>query len=244
MTGWNSVHEALLAGRRRISNLLIAEGSKGMGLEQILALAESRGVPVQWSTRQEMERLAGELAHQGVIALASPYPYVSMDDILALAAEREELPFVLVLDSLEDPQNLGAVLRTAEVVGVHGAIIPKDRAARVTPTVSRTSAGAVEHLAVALVTNLAKALQDFRSAGLWVIGAEDHPEAQDYRQVRYDMPLALVLGSEGRGMRRLIREKCDILVRLPMRGRINSLNVAAAGAVLLYHAATQRQGWL
>jgi len=155
---------------------------------------------------------------------------------MATARQRDERPFLLALDSLQDPQNVGSLLRTAEAVGVHAVIVPVRRAVGITPAVSRASAGAVEHLRIARVTNLARTLDDLKTERVWIVGAEDRPGAQDYREVSLDMPLVLVVGSEGRGMRRLTAEKCDLLVRIPMRGHIGSLNVSVAGSILLYEA--------
>jgi len=245
LAGRNSVREALLAGRRRVHRLMVAEGSREAGtLAEILSLAAERSVPVERVSREDLDRVADDYAHQGVVALASVYPYVEVRDLLHLARQRSELPFLLALDSIQDPQNVGSLLRTGEAVGVHGVLIPRRRAAGVTTAVSRASAGAVEHLLVAEVTNLVRTLGELKAEGLWVVGVEDDPRAQDYRDVDLNMPIVLVLGGEGSGVRRLVRETCDLLVRLPMRGRIGSLNVSVAGSVLLYHAARSREGWL
>ncbi len=210
-------------------------------LEEIVALAAERQVPVLRAPREDLDALAEALHHQGVVAHAAPYPYAELDEILALAEERGEQPFVLVLDSLEDPQNVGALIRTAEAVGVHGVLVPRHRAAGVTPAVSRASAGAVEHLRVAEVTNVTRTLEQLKERGVWVVGVEADPAARDYRAPDLNMPLALVVGSEGYGMHRLVREACDLLVRLPMKGHIGSLNVTAAGSVVLYRALDARE---
>lgn len=237
LAGRNSVREALLARRRVIHQVVLAEGVGEKGIvEEIVQLAREARVPVEHARRQDLDRWGIELKTQGVIARVSGYPYAEVDDLLAVAHERGEPPFLLALDSLQDPQNVGSLLRTAEVVGVHGVILPERRAVGVTPAVSRASAGAVEWLRVAMVTNLARTLDALKEAGVWVVGVEDLPEAQDYRQVDLNMPLALVVGSEGRGTRRLVTEKCDLLVRIPMRGHINSLNVSVAGSLVLYQA--------
>lgn len=242
LAGRNSVREALLAGRRRIYRLAVAEGAREAGtLEEILTLAAERQIPVQRIPRADLDTIADALAHQGVVAQASPYPYAEIDEVLALAKTRGEDPLVLVLDSLEDPQNVGSLVRTAEAVGAHGIVVPRHRAAPITAAVSRASAGAVEHLLVAEVTNLARALELLKERGVWVVGIEDEAAAQDYRTIDLAMPLALVVGSEGSGMHRLVRERCDLLARLPMRGQIGSLNVSAAGAVMLYRALEARE---
>ncbi|MHB0857474.1 MAG: 23S rRNA (guanosine(2251)-2'-O)-methyltransferase RlmB [Anaerolineae bacterium] len=242
LVGRNAVHEALRAGRRQVSRVVLAEGVEQKGpIQEILAHCRAVGITVVQGKRSDLDRLAGSLEHQGVAAQVSPYPYVDIDDMLALARERSEPPFLLVLDSLQDPQNVGSLLRTAEVVGVHGVIVPARRAVGITPAVSRASVGAVEHLSVALVSNLAYTFDRLKADGLWIVGVEDLPSSQDYRQARLDMPLALVLGSEGFGMRRLVAEKCDLTVRIPMRGQVGSLNVAVAGSLVLYEAWHARQ---
>ena len=237
LVGRNSVREALLACRRRIERVLLAEGVREKALiEDILRLCRQAEISVIRLRRDELDRLGGGLEHQGVAAQVSSYPYADVVGILALARQRQESPFLLALDSLQDPQNVGSLLRTAEAVGVHGIILPIHRAVGITPAVSRASAGAVEHLPVAQVTNLANTLEALKAEGIWVVGLESDPSLQDYRLVELNMPLVVVLGSEGYGMRRLVAEKCDLLLRLPMRGRIGSLNVSVAGSILLYQA--------
>ena len=242
LVGRNSVREALLACRRRIERVLLAEGVREKALiEDILRLCRQAGISVIRLRRDELDRLGGGLEHQGVAAQVSSYPYADVAGILALARQRQEPPFLLALDSLQDPQNVGSLLRTAEAVGVHGIILPIHRAVGITPAVSRASAGAVEHLPVAQVTNLANTLEALKAEGIWVVGLESDPSLQDYRLVELNMPLVIVLGSEGYGMRRLVAEKCDLLLRLPMRGRIGSLNVSVAGSILLYQAWNARE---
>jgi 23S rRNA (guanosine2251-2'-O)-methyltransferase len=242
LAGRNAVHEMLRAQRRRVEKVILAEGAEVKGiLADILNLSRQARIPVERAERFVLERLVGR-EHQGIIAQVSDYPYTSPEEIIALAHARQEPPFLLALDALQDPQNVGSLLRTAEAVGVHGVIIPERRAVGVTPAVSRASAGAVEHLCVAQVTNLARTLDALKAEGVWSVGVEEHPSARDYREADLNMPLVLVLGSEGEGMRRLVAEKCDLLVRIPMRGRINSLNVAVAGSLLLYQAWNARGG--
>ena len=242
LVGRNVVREALLAHRRKISQVLIAEGVAEKGaVVEILRLCQETKTPVSRVGRREFNHLAGDLPHQGLAAQASPYPYVGVEDLLALAAQHDEAPFLLALDSLQDPQNVGTLMRTAEAVGVHGVILPDRRAASVTPAVSRASAGAAEHLSVAMVTNLARTLDALKKRGVWAVGVEDLASAQDYRSVDLHMPLVVVMGSEGGGMRRLVAEKCDLLLRIPMRGQVNSLNVSVAGGIVLYRAWEARQ---
>lgn len=238
--GRNAVYEALVARRRRCVRILVAEGIQEKGTAaQLLSLAAERGVPLRRVSREQLDDL-GTVNHQGVAAQVGPYPYVETEAILDLAQQRQEPPFLLLLDCLQDPQNLGTLLRTAEVVGVHGVVIPRHRAAEITPAVSNASAGAVEHLLVAQVTNLARSMEELKERGLWIVGLENIPEAQDYRQADLNTALALVVGSEGRGLGRLVRERCDFWIKLPMRGRINSLNAAVAGSIALYEAWRQR----
>jgi len=239
--GRRPVYEALRAGRRRIYKLMLAKGvqEKGGVVGQIVSMARTAAVPLLTVTRQELDRAVSN--HQGIVAEASPYPYADLGDILSLAADQSDPPLLLLLDLLQDPQNFGSLLRTAEAVGVHGVVIPQRRAVGVTPAVVSASAGAVEHLRVAHVTNLARTLDELKRQGLWVAGLEAAEEAELYDQADLRGPLALVVGSEGSGLRRLVREKCDFLVRLPMLGRVASLNAAVAGSVALYEVERQRR---
>ena len=237
LAGRNSVREALVAGRRSVHKVVLGEGVREKGIIlDILRLCRDRDVPVVRSERGTLDRISFNLVHQGIVAQVSVYPYADLAESMAVARQRDEAPFLLALDSLQDPQNVGSLLRTAEAVGVHGVILPSRRSVGITPAVSRASAGAVEHLRVSRVTNLVRTLGELKSQGVWVVGVEDRAGAQDYRTVSLNMPLVLVVGSEGRGMRRLTAEKCDVLVRIPMRGRIGSLNVSVAGSILLYEA--------
>ena len=239
--GRNAVCEALTAGRRRFDNVLVAEGMQERGaVARALALAAERAIRVTRVQRQQLDRL-GAVNHQGLAAQVGPYPYAELDAIFSLAQQRNETPFLLLLDCLQDPQNLGTLLRTAEAVGVHGVILPRRRAVQVTPAASNASSGAVEHLLITRVTSLAQAVAGLKTQRTWVVGLEHTPEAQDYRVADLNMPLALVVGSEGRGLSRLVRERCDFLVQLPMRGRISSLNAAVAGSIILYEAWRQRE---
>ncbi len=240
--GRQAVYESLRAGRRRYHRLILAEGIRpGDIVHRIIDLAERSGVPVQRVSRTAPD-LPSQVHHQGVALETGPYPYVALDEVLAAAFSSGEPPLLLLLDLLQDPQNLGALLRTAEAVGVHGVILQQRRAGGITPTVVHVSAGATEHLLIAQVVNLAHTIADLKKRNIWVVGLEGVAQAQKYDQADLNIPLALVVGSEGEGLRRLVRERCDFLVRLPMRGRVTSLNAAAAGAVVLYEALRQRQG--
>jgi 23S rRNA (guanosine2251-2'-O)-methyltransferase len=234
--GRNSVFEALRAGRA-IRRLLIADGAHG--LDNLVAEARRLHVLYEIFDRRELDRRAGD-HHQGVIAEAEPLIYAHPDDLLTAADARGEPPLLLALDSLQDPQNFGTLLRTAQAVGAHGVLLPEHRAVGVTPAVSIASAGAVEHLRVARVTNLARSLGQLKSRGVWVYGLSGEAE-NSYWEVDLSGPLALVVGSEGSGLGRLVREACDLLVRIPMAdGAMQSLNASVAGSLVLYEALRRR----
>jgi 23S rRNA (guanosine2251-2'-O)-methyltransferase len=240
--GRNPVYECLRAERREVFRLLIAQGTKERGtLGAILSFASRMHIPVERVDRGQLDRLEKGANHQGIVAEVSGYPYVDVDDVLSLANARDEPPWILVLDCLQDPQNLGTLLRTAEIVGVHGVVIPDRRAAAVTAAVVSSSSGASEHLRIAQVTNLVRTMKALKERDLWIAGLEDVAGAQTLWEAELDGAMGLVVGSEGQGMRRLVRETCDLIVRLPMRGQINSLNAAVAGSVALYEMARQRR---
>jgi 23S rRNA (guanosine2251-2'-O)-methyltransferase len=240
--GRNAVREALRTRRRRCKRLLVAATpQKGDILDDITTLARQAHVPVEPTERHLLDKRLRGVNHQGVLLEANAYPYAELDDCLALATERGEPALLLLLDHIQDPQNLGTLLRTAEVVGVHGVVLPGRRAVGVTPAVVNASSGATEHLSIVMVSNLAQTIGLVKEAGVWVVGVEDDPRATVYDQADLVMPLALVVGAEGPGLARLTRERCDFLVRLPMRGAIASLNAAVAGSIVLYHAWRQRE---
>jgi 23S rRNA (guanosine2251-2'-O)-methyltransferase len=240
--GRNPVLEAL-RGNQPIDRILLARGAKTAGpVGEILKRARARNIRVEWVDRTQLDSMAR--SHQGVVASVPAFGYVAVEDILALAHQRNERPLVLALDQVQDVHNLGTLIRTAEAVGAHGVIIPERRTAGITPAVHKSSAGAVTHLRVARVTNLVRTLKELKEQGLWIVGldmAGDH----DYDALDWAMPAAIVVGSEGKGLGRLVRETCDFLVRLPMRGKIDSLNAAVAGSIVLYtawrHGAGQQQ---
>ncbi len=239
--GRHAVRESLRAGRRKPHKLILAEDVRKTDIVgQIVFLAEQAGVPVNRTERRNLARL-GNINHQGVALETSKYPYSALDDILAVAQSRQEARLFLLLDLLQDPQNVGSLLRTAEAVGVHGVVIQRRRAVGITPAVVHASAGAVEHLLVAQVTNLVDAIGRLKAHGVWVTGLEATSDAQWYGQADLTGPLAVVVGSEGDGLRRLVRERCDFLLRLPMLGRVTSLNASVAGSVVLYEALRQRE---
>ncbi len=239
IAGRNAVSEALNAGRP-IDSLLVAKGRRTGSVAGIIARAREKGIPVKEVDEKKLDYLCGHAKHQGVAALAAVKEYATVDDIFRAAQERGEPPFLLVADELEDPHNLGAILRTAECAGAHGVIIPRRRAAGLTYAVGKASAGAVEYVPVARVTNIASALDDLKKRGVWIYAAD--PDGQDWCSADFTGPAALVIGSEGFGVSRLVREKSDFVVSLPMLGRINSLNASVACGILCYEVVRQRRG--
>lgn len=238
LVGRNAVTEALKSGRG-INKLWIASGDREGSVAEIAALAKERGIVVQYVERAKIESLAGGHRHQGVLAYVAPVPYAELDDILKAAEEKGEAPFIVLLDELEDPHNLGALLRTADATGVHGILIPKRRSVSLNATVAKTSAGAVEYVPVARIGNIAQTLKKLKEKGFWVAGADMDGE-KAYYEADLTGPLVLVVGSEGRGMSRLTKEACDFIVSMPMVGRINSLNASVAGSILMYESMRQR----
>jgi 23S rRNA (guanosine2251-2'-O)-methyltransferase len=235
--GRNAIRETLRSERRSVLRLLVSAGAQEVGtLADIIKLAEQRKIPVARVDRKELDKRLRDVNHQGVALECGEYPYVELEDCLALAEERGEPAFLLMLDHLQDPQNVGTLLRTAEVVGAHGVVIPGRRAAEITPAVVNASSGATEHLRIASVANLTQAIETCQEAGIWVVGVEDDPRAQEIDRAELDIPIALVLGAEGPGLARLTRERCDFMIKLPMSGQIASLNVAVAGSIALYTA--------
>jgi 23S rRNA (guanosine2251-2'-O)-methyltransferase len=239
--GRQPVRETLKAGRRRVFKLLLGRELKPTGIVgEIIRLAERANVPAQAVDRQQLDKLGSEVNHQGLAAEVSGYPYVDLALVLDTAKKAGEPPFLLLLDHVQDPQNLGSLLRTAEAAGVHGVVIPDRRAAGVTPAAVRASAGAAEQVRVAQVTNLGRNMEWLKAEGIWLAGLEAVPSAQSYTEANLRGPLGLVVGSEGQGLARLVRERCDFLIQLPMRGQVGSLNAAVAGAIALYEALRQR----
>jgi 23S rRNA (guanosine2251-2'-O)-methyltransferase len=237
--GRNPVLEAFRAGRP-LHKIYMARGAVLRGSGAIRDAARAAGVPVVETDSAALDRMARTSNHQGVIALAAPKDYAPLEEILARAESSGRLPFLLLLDGIMDPQNLGALLRSAEAMGVDGVILPMHRAAGLTSAVGRASAGALEFMPVARVANLTRTMAELKEQGYWFIGAE--PDAGTHNIPAIDRPLGLVLGGEGKGLHRLVREECDFLVSLPMYGRINSLNVSAAGAILMHEMAGRIRG--
>ncbi len=243
--GRRAVLETLTAARRRFYRLWIEGDEDALAASgivgDIIAAAQTAGVPLRVLKEGLFDRLAQQgVNHQGVALEVDVYPYVELDDILAVAEQRNEPPFLLILDHVQDPQNLGTLIRTAEAMGVHGILLPDRRAAGVTPAVSNSSAGAVERMAVTQVINLNRTIEELKRLNIWVAGLDSSPQAPPPDAKSLDGALALVVGSEGAGLARLTREKCDFLVRLPMVGQVESLNAAVAGSIVLYLARQAR----
>ncbi len=236
--GRNPVLEAIKA-EVKIKKLLIQEGVKGKPIDELINLATTAKIPVEKVSKADLNEIANSTAHQGIIAHAEEYRYAEVDEIIEYAKSKGEAPLVVILDEIQDPHNLGSIIRTANVAGVHGVIIPKHRTSRITPVVSKSSAGAVEHTKLAMVTNLARTIDDLKEAGLWIVGT-----ALGGEQIMYQVDLkgatGIVIGNEGQGMRRLIKEKCDFIVQIPMYGQINSLNASVAAGTIIYEAVRQR----
>ena len=235
--GKNPIIEALKA-ERDIHKILIAEGSLRGQMLEITQMAKEAHVIVQFVPKKKLDGMI-EGNHQGVIAQVAAYQYSELDDLFALAAKRNEDPFFLLLDEIEDPHNLGSIMRTADATGAHGIIIPKRRAVGLTATVAKLSTGAIEHIPVVRVTNMSRTIDELKEKGVWIAGT-DAKGKEDYRQLDGTMPLGLVIGSEGKGMGRLIRDKCDFLVQLPMAGHVTSLNASVAAALLMYEVYRKR----
>ena len=243
--------ENLIAGRQPVlealrsdaplEKIFILYGTHGGVIQQIDQLARRRGVPVKLIDKQRFQELAASANAQGVIAIAASKQYVDVDDLLRLAEEKGEKPFLLILDEIEDPHNLGALIRTGECAGVHGVILPRHHSASLNETVTKASAGASLHVPVAKVTNIASTLDDLRKNGMWIVGTE-MTAPRLYTDVDYSGGIGIVVGNEGKGIRRLVLEKCDFLVRIPMYGKIGSLNASVAGALMLFEAAKHRHG--
>ncbi len=238
-----AIMESLRAGRRTAEQLLITESVEEKGIPgEIIAAANERGIKINRVPRRIIDDLARGANHQNMALRVGPYPYADLETVLGLAVRRNEKPFILLLDLLKDPQNVGVLLRVADAVGVHGVILQDRRSVSITPAVVNASSGAVEHLHIVQVTNLVQTMRDLKEQDVWMIGLEIGPNVPPIDKTDLNMSLGLVLGSEGEGMRRLVRDTCDLLLSLPMRGSVASLNVATVGSVALY-AAWQARGW-
>jgi len=235
--GRNPVLEALKSDRD-INKIMIAEGSQKGSMGQIIELAKEKKVLTQIVPKKKIDAM-GVGVHQGVIAAVAAYQYAELDDLFALAEKRNEAPFFLILDEIEDPHNLGSIMRTADATGAHGIIIPKRRAVGLTATVAKASTGAIEYIPVARVTNLARTVEELKDRGLWIAGT-DAKGSDDYRQLDGGMSIGIIIGSEGKGMSRILKEKCDFLVHMPMVGKVTSLNASVAAGLLMYEVYRKR----
>ncbi len=238
IAGRNPVNEAIRSSRT-IDKILVARGERTGAVVGILAKAKEKQIPIKEVDSKKLDFLSGGANHQGIVAVVAVKEYSSVDDIFALAEQRGEKPFIIVLDEVEDPHNLGAIIRTAECTGAHGIIIPKRRSATLSYSVGKASAGAVEYMPVARVTNIANTIELLKEKGLWVFGADMN--GTDYTECNFEGAVALVIGNEGKGIGRLVREKCDQIVSLPMKGKINSLNASVAAGVLMYAVSSKRK---
>jgi 23S rRNA (guanosine2251-2'-O)-methyltransferase len=236
--GINSVTEALKARGRNFEFISIAKERHDLRLQRIIEECRRIGLPVRFVSRAELDRMAGNVAHQGVIAVTSAKQYSDLDDVIA--SKRGDYSLVLVLDGVEDPHNLGAIIRTADAAGVDGLIIPERRAAGVSGTVTKVSAGATAHVPIAKVTNIARTLQNLKAQNLWIVGLDERAPAT-YDTLDFNMNCALVLGAEGKGVHDLVKKNCDFLVSIPMLGKVPSLNVSVAGGIVMYEVARQRR---
>lgn len=237
IAGRNCVKEALSSGRA-IEYVMVARGTKGGPVGNLMALAKEKSIPVKEADSKKLDFMCGGAVHQGIIALAAVKEYSTLEDIFETAKSRNEEPFIIVLDEIEDPHNLGAIIRTAECTGAHGVIVPKRRSAGLSYTVGKSSAGAVEYVNVARVTNIPNVIDELKERGVWVFGAD--MDGQDSAKTNLSGAVALVIGNEGKGIGRLVRSKCDGILSLPMKGNINSLNASVAAGVLMYDVLRQR----
>jgi 23S rRNA (guanosine2251-2'-O)-methyltransferase len=239
LTGIHAVKEALEA-ERPIDRIAIAKGRQDTRIEEIVQLARKQGIPVRFEERAQLDRLANAKDHQGVVALAAARAAATLENILAsVDSGQGQAGLIVLLDGVEDPHNLGAIVRTALAAGAHGVVIPERRAVGLTDTVARSSAGALAHLPVAKVTNLARAMEELKEAGYWLVGLDEHAD-KSYTEVDYTSPVGIVLGSEGQGLHELTRKRCDFVVSLPTTGPVKSLNVSVAAGVVLFEALRQR----
>ncbi|WP_175614707.1 23S rRNA (guanosine(2251)-2'-O)-methyltransferase RlmB [Piscibacillus halophilus] len=234
--GRNPVMEALKSGRP-INKVFVLESMEGRAQSSIFKLAKQQNVLVQKVPKHKLDQIADH--HQGVAASVAAYEYAEIDDLFAKAKEKGESPFFILLDELEDPRNLGSIMRTADAVGAHGIIIPKRRSVQLTQTVAKASTGAIEYIPVARVTNMNQTIEQLKEEGVWVVGT-DAKGKHDYREIDYDLPIAVVIGSEGKGISRLVLKNCDWLVRLPMRGQVTSLNASVSASLLMYEVYRSR----
>ncbi|WP_029687928.1 23S rRNA (guanosine(2251)-2'-O)-methyltransferase RlmB [Thermoanaerobacter sp. A7A] len=236
--GRNPVIEAIKSGKE-IEKIYVSKTAGG-NISKIINFAKEAGIVVSTTDNDTLSELAGSRNHQGVVALSAVYKYFEVDDLLEYAEQKKEKPFLLILDEITDPHNLGAIIRSAEAFGVHGIIIPKRRAVGVNATVVKTSAGAVEHMRIAKVSNINNTIRDLKERGLWIVGTDVNAE-KSFEELNYDFPVAFVIGNEGKGVSKLVLQNCDFVVKIPMKGKINSLNASVAASILIYQVVSKRK---
>lgn len=237
IAGRNAVLEAL-RGQRSINKIMIQDGASGGSLGEIIGLAKSKNITVEFAKSDKLDKLAQGVRHQGVAALAAPIAFQTLDDVFAKAEQKGEDPFILLLDELQDPQNVGALIRTADAAGVHGVLMPRRRSCPLNAVVAKISAGAVEYVPIVQIGNIAQTIEELQQRGCWVVGAD--MDGDDYYAANMTGPIVLVIGAEGKGLGRLVKQKCDNIISIPMNGGVNSLNASNAGAVLMYEVVRQR----
>ena len=236
--GRNAVLE-LLNSNKDINKIFVQNGEKHGSINKIIAMAKENKIIVVEAQKSKLDEMSNTKNHQGVIAIVPPFEYCKVEDILEVAKNKNEDPFIIILDGIEDPHNLGSIIRTAETAGVHGIIIPKRRAASVNSTVNKTSAGAAQYMKIARVNNINETIKTLKENGVWICGTDMQTDTLYYNQ-EYKMPIAIVIGSEGFGMSRLTKENCDMLVKIPMKGKITSLNASVSAGIIMYEVAKQR----
>ncbi|MDO4179207.1 MAG: 23S rRNA (guanosine(2251)-2'-O)-methyltransferase RlmB [Phascolarctobacterium sp.] len=237
IAGRNAVLEALRA-ERPLNKIVLQEGAHGGSLNEIIALAKERRIPIENAKQEKLDKLAVGVRHQGIVALGAPIAFASLDDVFQKAEEKSEPPFIILLDELQDPQNVGAIIRTADAAGVHGVLMPKRRACPLNSVVAKISAGAINYVPIVQIGNIAQTMDELKARGCWIVGADMDGECVYKSNVKGS--IVLVVGAEGKGLGRLVKQKCDLIVSLPMHGGVNSLNASNAAAVLMYEIVRQR----
>lgn len=239
IAGRNAVMEALRS-QRSINKILLQDGAKGGSISEIIAVAKERSLAIEFVKAEKLDKMVPGMRHQGIVAMVAPIAFQSLEDVFAKAAAKNEPPFILLLDELQDPQNVGAIIRTADAAGVHGILLPKRRSCPLNAVVAKISAGAVEYVPVVQIGNIAQTIEELQERGCWVVGAD--MDGATYYQSNLKGALVLVIGAEGKGLGRLVKQKCDAIVSIPMVGGVSSLNASNAAAILMYEAVRQRRG--
>lgn len=239
IAGRNAVMEALRS-QRSINKILLQDGAKGGSISEIIAVAKERNLAIEFVKAEKLDKMVTGIRHQGIVAMVAPIAFQSLEDVFAKAAAKDEPPFILLLDELQDPQNVGAIIRTADAAGVHGILLPKRRSCPLNAVVAKISAGAVEYVPVVQIGNIAQTIEELQERGCWVVGAD--MDGATYYQSNLKGALVLVIGAEGKGLGRLVKQKCDAIVSIPMVGGVSSLNASNAAAILMYEAVRQRRG--